>query len=372
MENKNIPDIVSIDAGKGFVKGSVLLANGEVNQGRIKSKYSEGSFDDNHLGKGTCIVQIDDGPVYKFGASGMKNPEMETSKLSICHKIGFYALIALMLTEGEHDVCAGFSIPYSEITSPDIVNQYLDYIYEKPGITHTVRIKRNNYDAIKTVNIKFTGAYIFPESAGAAKVYSDDPQVQQICGIIDLGHRNAQFVYLLNCENPQADKSLTSESGGAHLLNCLTRDLQRAQVGRVDENVLLHALIQKPEERYLIPNNRDKEIMKKSKACLDKGILSYVTDTLKMNCDSLEWPIEYMKLIAIGGTTTLISPELKQVFGEHIIIPEDAEYTNANGNLLHMATFFRIKHKELRNKLVDFYKVQKEKKGSRKKPEGNK
>ena len=67
---------VSIDAGKYNTKLNAYdPAAGKQMRAKFRTKISDGTFEDDMFEKGTFIVQIDDGPVYKVGRDGRQEPE---------------------------------------------------------------------------------------------------------------------------------------------------------------------------------------------------------------------------------------------------------------------------------------------------------
>ena len=81
-----------------------------------------------------------------------------------------------------------------------------------------------------------------------------------------------------------------------------------------------------------MPSSGNEEIRDKSKKIIDEYLLEHVR-TIKRKCDTRHWPLEFMDIVCVGGTSKLLKREIEEVFGVNTFIPEDPEYSNVRGFL---------------------------------------
>ena len=65
---------------------------------------------------------------------------------------------------------------------------------------------------------------------------------------------------------------------------------------------------------------------------IDKYLIDYVT-ALREDCLAAQWSVDYTQFVFIGGTTAIIANEIKEVFGDEVIISVYGAFTNAMGML---------------------------------------
>lgn len=294
------------------------------------TKISEGTFDDDMFEKGTFIVQVDDGPVYKIGHGARNEPEMETSKKSEIHRVCTYAAVALACGCSEHmNVNIAIGIPFKLCEIPEERISYKKYILGEPGVLHKVRIKTTCSGPVHTSNFTFNKTNVYPEGIGT--LYEFPARLQGITGIIDIGNLNTNYLY---CDSflINSDGCHTNEMGGKILITGLSGMLSGELGARVDVPLAAATLLKPYQERYLPANNGNKELSIRSKALIDQFLLEHVR-SIKQACDAKHWPLLFMNLVFVGGTSRLLQNEIREVFGENVFIPDAPEYVNVNGFL---------------------------------------
>ena len=361
-ETKNVQMKIAVDCGKFDTKVAVLSfgEEGESSYKRFKfrTKASDGTFIDDMLEKGTVIVEID-GKTYKVGPGATKAAEMETSKKSEIHKIcTLTALAECMRSQEPTEIDVVIGIPYQICIIPEERIDYKNYIL--PDKEHTIKIMCNSKKDPTNVVFHIKKKLVYPESIGVLYMY---PTISsELTGIVDIGNLNINNTY---CDmfQPVQDKSFTEELGGEMLISGLAQTLSSELGSRVDTN-LVAATLKKPlKDRFLVFKNKDEAISEKSKKIIDKYLEDYVRD-IKEKLNVKKWPLDFMQLVFVGGTTSLVKNEIIKVFGENVFIPDDPEYANVEGFLKKMCADDKID--ELSDLMLEYKgKLQKERSGEK-------
>lgn len=321
---------IAVDSGKYNTKTALYDTNtNKVSQFKIRTKISEGTFLDDMFGRGTAIIQIDDGPVYKIGAEGRTEPDMETSKKSDIHKIMIYSAIAMSLSEDEMNIPVAIGMPLQYANVPEERLAYKDYIFGEAGVVHTVKIKSSPAGEPKTVRFSFGKRLVYPEGIGV--VYNYPKRLDGISGVIDIGNLNTNSMYVDHLEVDN-DASFSDELGGKILIANLAHALEAELGMRVNENLCAATLLKPKDKRFLVPVNGDKTIENKSREIIDKSLIEHAK-LIRQKCDTRHWPLNFMNVVFIGGTTAILKNELAEVFGSNIFIPDKADFVNATGFL---------------------------------------
>lgn len=321
---------IAVDCGKYNTKTAMFRDDGRgMVRKKFRTKFSPGTFDDDMFGRGTYIIQIDDGPVYKVGNEGRTEPDMETTKKTEIHAVCTMAGIAAALGEGDHkDVSVVIGIPLQLATIPEERLSYKSYILGEPG-QHTVRLKADQNGPVVTVKFTITSEKVYPEGMGVLYEYPD--RLDGPTAIIDIGNLNTNNTYA-DRFNINSEACFTDELGGKVLISGLAQELTSELGSRVDDNLAASTLLKPYGERFLVPANGDPEIQKRSREIIDRYLLDHV-NAIKKKCDTHHWPLAFMRVVCIGGTSRLLSGEIRAVFGQNAFIPDNPEYVNACGFL---------------------------------------
>lgn len=328
--------LIAIDSGK---YGNKIAAYVEEESTYIvdmfRTKMSEANIEDDIVEKGTTLVEYE-GKAYKLGYAGKKEAESVTSKKSEIHKIATLTSIAKYVTEENETVNVAIGIPLNEHSVYETREDYKNYILPEGMQTFLIKEDGEKPPVKKTFTIN--NRYVFPESVGA--LYLNYEKLSEFVGIIDLGSLNLNA----SCwNNGQLDEqyTVTAELGGNLMIEGLAQELS-AEFGRCDSNLVARILKNySGDERCLHPVNGNKEIEVKSKEIINKYLLDYVRN-IKRCCDQKKWPLNYMSLVFIGGTTELVKNEIYEVFGENVLIAENPELVNVIGFLRRLAAKYNI------------------------------
>ena len=334
---------IAVDCGKYNTKVSAYMEEpNKRSKFKFRTKYMPGTFDDDMFDRGTYIVQIDDGEVFKVGNDARIEPELTTSKKDEIHRICTMSAIAFALGEGDHGlVNVVIGIPLSLANIPSERLAYKEYILGAKGTTHTVKIKTSPNGPIMTSTFRFDTEYVYPEGLGV--IYEYPARLGGTTAIIDIGNLNINNTYA-NAFTIVNESCFTDELGGKVLITGLAQELTSELGARVDDNLAASTLVRGSRDikkRCLTPNNGDKELMEKSRAIIDNFLLDHVR-AIKKKCDTRHWPLAFMNVVCIGGTSNLLRKELAEVFGENTFIPENPEYVNADGFLKKLCAEFEV------------------------------
>lgn len=321
---------IAVDSGKSFTKVGIYdETQNQIFTKSIRTKYDEGIFEDTDPGRDTALIEFE-GQVYRVGQGATKEAELSTTKKLFIHKLCTMLAVALECSENEvDDVYCGIGIPVKDYEFPEERNSYRDYILPTEPIT--VRFKRSGESPIETRTFRFAGRYVYPEGAGALVL----PGVSGMgyVGIIDIGHLNVNMT-IYNGGDPDQTMSVTTTKGCNALVSGLAQKLSAAY-SFINKAQTAELLNRRGEDRCLKPVRPNLEVEKPSKDMIDTYLLDYVK-ALREDCLAAQWSVDYTQFVFIGGTIAIITDEIKQVFGDEVIISESGAYTNAIGFLILM------------------------------------
>ena len=324
---------VAIDAGKFATKcAEYNIKKNETTKFHFATKMSEGNFKDDALEPDTYLAEID-GKVYKFGrgATGI-GASLVTDKTSEIHRNSILTALATMASDKEEDefnvaTCIPAS-DWSDVNKREIAKEYL-----LPSGKFEINFRGPMDKEVKkkVFTIKQETKLCLPESIGG--LFMDEtPKFDELTniGVIDIGSLNVHITKWLGVVM-EKDGCDTAELGGTILARNLARQLSVA-FSRCDEDLVRRILLLKPEARHLYPNNKNEETIRKSKEMIDKALLEHVQNVRNL-CDAKGWPLDFMDLRFIGGTSYVLQNEIKQVFGEDAFILSNSSFCNVLGCL---------------------------------------
>ena len=338
---------ISVDAGKFGTKSAEYLKEKDgIRKSMFETKVSPGDFRDDALEANTQLVEYN-GTVYKIGhgAAG-SGAELETSKQSEVHLLSTLTAISKFCSDNEADeISLAVGLPAKEWA---VVEKRQSFKKFFPREEQTIRVKSSSTGEIKTKKFTIKRLSAYPESMGA--MWQDDsPKVDDlsITGILDIGNLNLNATIWQNVELIQ-DESITDELGAATLIAGLAQELS-ANFSRVNERYVASLLGKSPEFRYL-PGST--EVQKSSHELIHRYLLEHA-GKIKRCCDARRWSLDYMNLIAIGGTSQILKAELKEVFGGNLKLLENPVFANAFGYLRLMCSQIPEIRKEIPLKEVE-------------------
>lgn len=318
---------IAVDAGKGSTKIAYYSSNMKIAKAvSFRTKVSEGDFRDDALEQGTILMEYE-GVTYKIGNGATREATQETSKQDDIHRLCTIAAIATYCSSNEKDVIhAAIGMPVNEWENVSKRVAFKDYMFPKGEIHVKLKISSDKPVIEKVFEIAST--HVYPETQGA--LFIGENISPDKVGVIDLGHKNDNCTIWESAELLHK-YSVTGNLGGGRLSANIARALTK-EFTYCDEDTVIHLLAGPKEQRYLHTNRHDKEIEERSKQIINEELLKHVKD-IRRAVDLAEWPVDYMNLFFIGGTSNLLKEQIIEVFGSGIYIPHRPEFANALGFL---------------------------------------
>ena len=319
---------IAVDSGKFATKFAVATQDKDgqfsgYTTGQFRTKMCKGNFDDDEIGNNTYVCEIED-MVLKIGNAATQGTELETSKMSAVHRYCTLLAIAKNVDDGDK-VYAAVCMPINEHSVVEKRLAFKNFVLPEGKVTVKYKVDRQNV-VEKTFEIK--ERYVFPESEGG--LYLDMIKNDGVAAIVDIGSLNVHASYFVDFKADMTS-SMTSELGGQILINALSAELS-AQFTRCSEAFVAQLLKKAPEDRYLTPTVPNKEIEEASKKLIKEFLINHVKGIRRM-CDTRNWSIDYIPITFVGGTSALLSTEIKEVFGPSAYIPPRPELANVVGAL---------------------------------------
>lgn len=318
---------IAVDSGKNATKVATYdPETKKVSLTKFRTKTGKGTFEDDDPGKNTFIMEYE-GNIYKIGRGAESDAELVTSKKTPAHKLCTLYAIASVCSEDEIDeVSVTIGIPVKDYENVELRNEYRHYILPEGDIT--VTYKNNGEMQPVTKTFRIVNRFVRPETLGA--LFIGDKVNTGTVAVIDIGHLNVNQTVYNNLEVDN-EYSMTDTFGGNALVSGLSQKLS-SKYTYINEKTTADILMKTGEDRCLKPNRTNPQIEKESRELIDEYMLNHVKKILA-HCESAQWSVDYMDFIFIGGTSYLLKNEIREVFGENVIIPEKPEYANVIGFL---------------------------------------
>lgn len=323
---------IAVDSGKFATKFAEYdVVKKKVKRFSLRTRVSEGDFRDDAIEDNTVIAEID-GKVYKIGNGARGDgANLETDKKTDMHKICTLTTLAMLASSKEKDeLYVAIGLPAKEWAVVSKRIEYKEFMLPEGDIT--VSIKKDSVSEVVKKTFIIKGRYVFPESIGA--LFMDETissiSLNAVTGVIDLGNLNLNATLWQGTDLIQ-DKSLTAELGGAVLIQELSQELS-SNITTCDEMITANILKDYSGDRHLpeSPNLTQEQI--DASRTLIKRVLKDHVEKIKRQCRSKNWSLDVTKLIAIGGTSQDLAEELKETFGNIMVLP-DSKYCNVLGYL---------------------------------------
>ena len=265
-----------------------------------------------------------------MGNAAPTEAEMTGEKATPTHRDCTLTAIALFCPkEGVEDVHVAVGIPVKDWELVDKRNAYKDFML--PDGEARVRLKTKSDGPAEDRRFVIRTKKAFPESQGA--LYAGDPReyADDMVAVVDIGGLNVNATIWSQLELDR-ESAITDELGGGRLVTGLAQALTSELGARADERVTMRALLREGDERALKPRVPDPELERRSREVIDAFLLDHAR-RIRQDCNARRWPLEYMQMLFIGGTSRLLRKEIAEVFGEGARVADDPEFANALGFL---------------------------------------
>ncbi|MCR5670692.1 MAG: ParM/StbA family protein [Butyrivibrio sp.] len=339
---------IAVDSGKYATKVAEYNAKKEsIRTFSIRTKVSDGDFRDDAIEEHTVVIKIGDA-TYKVGNGARgQGVALETDKKTDTHKICVLTALATVASANEVDeMNVSVGMPTLDWAQPGKRDDFKKFILPEGEIT--VELKKDSNSEVVKKTFKIKNRYVFPESSGA--IWQDEVaetlSPTSIIGVLDIGNLNLNATLWQGTE-PIIDKSTTADLGGALLIRELSQEIS---ANIVPCNELITANIIKSEERALPAGTNVTDEQRENSRQLIKKVLLEHARKVRRVCNTKDWSLDVMKIVAIGGTAKDIEDELKEVFGNIGILPNPT-FCNALGYLRMMCA--RILNKDINLSLAE-------------------
>lgn len=322
---------VAVDTGKFGTK--VAFYDDKKNQTRkfsIRTAHCDGDFRDDAVEENTVIFQSNaiGAEVYKVGngARGL-GAELTTDKKLDVHRICALTALANVASKEGDEIHVAVLLPAKDWASVQKREEYREFILPTGEVS--VKIKGAGDAPVMEKTFTIVKKYVFPESMGA--LFMDDTiggvSATSVMGVLDIGNLNLNATVWQGKDLVQ-DKSSTSDLGGSILIQEIAQEIS-TNVTTCDEMVA--AIILKTGELPTGMNATEEQ--RTSILSIVQKVKKQHAEKIKRNCHSRNWSLDLMHIVAIGGTSEDIEPELKAAFGQNLTVLENPEYVNALGAL---------------------------------------
>lgn len=303
---------LAVDSGKYATKACIERNQGSISTMKFLTRMDEGK---ENLGDLDSYSVLFEGKKYLVGRQAT-SWDPSRSKKSDIHRVSTYTAIGNLVANGDH-VNIGIGCPLSIYMNPKSRKAYKEFIVPH-GKQVSITINR------KPTSFTIKRSFVFPESSGAVYLNSEEYGNDTI-GVIDIGGLNANCCIYENMI-PKADVNsmFTLDEGGHILTNRIKAELESGCDIQLND-ILMNKILRDG----FIHSNPEKSSSIISK-CKEEHVLRILNE-----CKKNGWPIENMKIVFIGGTSSLLSKEIEKIFPWTDLSISDSygDYVNAQGFL---------------------------------------
>lgn len=304
--------VLAVDPGKHSTKALTIKADGSENFISFRTKMEE---TEREYAQGNSYIVCYKGKRYLLGEQASKSSS-KTSKTEDIHKIATYAAIHKLAESGDEIVIA-VGCPLSVFENREKKNEYKKFLFPERELNITV----NNV----TKHFVIKGVTILPESSGI--IYEDKEKYEKISvGIVDIGGLN------VNCcvydKTVPVLASLFTDNLGS---NVLRTNLKKAIEQHYGEDIPEYQMEEILVSGYVVDNMAADGVWEGSREFISNFKKKHI-ETILEKCSANGWNMRTIKLVFVGGTTGLLSKEIREKFPGAEIVSEP-EKANVRGFL---------------------------------------
>ena len=306
---------LAIDPGKHSTKAMAMKPDGQVKFLTFRTKMEETNRE---FSQGDSFITCFEGKRYLVGDQA-EVVSSKTSKAELIHKVAAYTAIHQLAESGDElEIAVG--CPLSVFENRQLKKDYKNFLFPAKEISVAVNGTTKHFTISRVV--------VLPESAGI--LYSDGNDYRNMkVGIVDLGGLNVNgCVY--DKTMPVISSLFTDNLGS----NVLTQNLKRALEQKYGEDIPDYMLDDILHDGYLIDNMSPTGEFEGSREFISNFKKDHVQKVIN-KCNAMGWNLRTMRLVFVGGTTKLLSNEIKAAL-PGAIIAEEPEKANVKGFLKHI------------------------------------
>lgn len=313
---------LGVDTGKYATK-AVMRKTKELNDTDKKLKFisriDESDADFGILNNNNTFNIEYNGKKYRVGESATYDSfeESKAQEIPPIHKMCLYTAIGL-LVDNDDTVAVGIGCPLSIFLNKEQRENYRNFMLGERDIYITINGKRKHYliDKIE----------VLPESAGVVYLHLEEYKDKTV-GVIDIGGLNSNCCVYQNIA-PLVSTVFTTRLGGK-VMNYQLLDL-------LNKRLALPVPLQEYQMNEIVKNgyvrNRRDPMKEEVSAKIISDFKYQHVKEIYDKCIEHSWALDTIDLAFTGGTSQLLMPEIKQIFGVgDECFYADADMLNAEG-----------------------------------------
>lgn len=301
---------IVVDSGKYATKAIALTELEEFERLKFRTKMSETEESVTNASE-TYAIEMN-GERHLIGKLANES-DWETSKASDLHRLSIYTAIHHFVKDGD-EVSLAVGCPLSVYTKRKHREEYEQYIQGDRDITITVNGVKKTFRIVEINALPETSGYLFKN----IEEYED-----KMFSIVDIGGLNANCCQY-NGIDIIHESDLTLILGMNNLYTKIRNEVNKEFSANISIIQVEQFMNRDKKDWYI---RKDKE---NSNRLIKKITLEHVREIhseLKQN----GWDTDNMEFIFVGGGSLVLKEEIKEVFGEDVVISDSGVWDNAEG-----------------------------------------
>jgi hypothetical protein len=297
---------IVVDSGKFATKAIGRDSNGEIQKIYFETKM-DATQETTTNAERSYAIEID-GKRFLIGRIASKN-DFTTTKAKELHRNCIYTAIHQLIND--RDTVALYVLcPISVFTEKEHREEFEAFLKENEIVELTVNEVRKAF--------KIASVNVLPESAGYL-FKNIEKCVGKMTAVVDIGGLNT------NCCIYDGIDMIP----GTEFTYNLGANVLRTELKKTLNKKFLANLNDKQVE-LAIAERKIKKDPVKSEQVINEFLLNHVK-TLRDALIENQWDVDTLDFVFVGGGSLLLQEEIKKVFGEDVVISENAIWDNAEG-----------------------------------------
>ena len=301
---------VVVDSGKFATKAIHVKSDGEFEKLTFRTKMSD--TEESTVNTNETYAVAFNGQRYLLGRQAT-NSDWETRKSSALHQLSIYTSIHQFVNDGDSvDLVIG--CPLAVYTKRKQREDYERYIKGEGAITITVNEIKKTF----TIN----NIHALPETSGYLFKHAINYE-NKLFAVVDVGGLNANCCQYMDGDIIQ-DTDITLNMG----MNTLYKNIQNTLNKEFSSNI---SLIQVEQIMKMPKENRHIKKDKANSNALIHKLTNQHVEALKNACIQNGWDVDNLEFIFVGGGSKALNEDIRQTFGDDVIVSDNAVWDNAEG-----------------------------------------